>query len=177
MVRQRPRRRGPNIARRSAGPVDSRVLSVGSRRFTLWQVAALALVAVWGVLGAARLSRLVGPPSPPPGQSYLPFIRFAEGLVPPAASYLYAQPTEFGGDTGVEPRIRYELFPRRYDDIRPHVTAEEALALVRREGAAFVLVPQADLFASGHWVRGQLPWFTRDVYRPSQYVLVVQPAP
>src|SRR5205814_2191708 len=86
--------------------------------------AALGVFGVWGVVSLVRLSRLAEPPEPPPGQELAPMLEFLRATIPADAGYLFVLPGEFGADTGTAPRIRYELYPRAYDDVR--ASADEA---------------------------------------------------
>jgi hypothetical protein len=137
-------------------------------------VAAAIVLAVWALVSLFHLARvLLGPAEPPPGQDLVGFLAFAEQVVPPDAGYLYVQPGEFGADTGDGPRLRYELYPRRYDDVRAGVDEAEVRQLVRAEGLGYVVVPDASQYAPRSWLRQPRDWLRREELDANRYVLVV----
>lgn len=142
----------------------------GGRRRAL----ALGVLAVWGLVSLAHLTRLAAPPDPPPGQDLAgAFLPFAEQTIPLEAGYLYVQPGEFGTDTGDGPRLRYELYPRRYDDIRAAEDEAAVHDLVRREDLGYIVVPDASAYPPDHWLREGRDWLRRVDLDGQRYVLVV----
>src|ERR671936_2106238 len=102
--------------------------------------AVLGVLGLWGLVSLARLSRLVEPAEAPPGQAELaPALEFLRATIPREAGYLFVEPGEFGSDTGVGQRLRYELYPRTYDDVRASVEEGEVRQLMRAEGLRFVV--------------------------------------
>ena len=128
---------------------------------------------VWALVSLVRLARLIDPPEMPPGQDVVPFLGFVSEVIPPGAGYLYVQPGEFGTDTGDGPRLRYELYPRRYDDIRAGADEAQVRDLLRREGLGYVVVPNAGVYPPTHWIRQDRDWLRRVELDGQRYVLVV----
>ena len=161
--------------RESAGPHAAAELRLA--RPVAWRsVAALVVLGVWALVSMAHLVRvLAGPSAPPPGQDLGAFVPFAEQVIPPDAGYLYLQSGEFGTDTGDGPRLRYELYPRRYDDVRASADEASVHDLVRREGLDYVVVPDASAYPPTHWVRQPRDWLRRVDLDGQRYVLVVTP--
>lgn len=131
-----------------------------------------AVVGLWLLLSLARLSRLVEPPEPPPGELVRPFVAFARQTIPPGAGYLFLEPR--GPQRPEVPRLRYELYPRRFQNAPVDADEASVQALLAREGRRFIAVPAASLYPPGHWVRGSRPWFRRVELDPERYVLVVE---
>src|ERR1043166_2944330 len=104
--------------------------------------AALGVLGVWGIVSLVRLSRLIEPPEAPPGPELGPVLEFFRATIPPTAGYLYVEPGEFGRDTGAGQRLRYELYPRAYDDVRASVDEAVVRQLVGAEGLGYVVVPE-----------------------------------
>jgi hypothetical protein len=137
-----------------------------------WQrTAALVVVAVWAIVALARLTRLVEPAEVPIGEEVASFVAFAAQTIPADGGYLYVQPTEFGSDSGVAPRLRYELHPRRYEDIRASEDEAAARQVMARNRLRYVVVPQAHLLPPSHWAR-QAPGWSRTDLSGDAYVLV-----
>ena len=139
-------------------------------------LAATLVLVVWALVSLARLARAVaGPAEAPPGQELGAFVAFAEQTVPPDAGYLYVQPGEFsaGTDSGDGPRLRYELYPRRYDDVRASEDEAGVRDLLRREGLGYVVVPDASAYPPAHWVRQPRDWLQRVELDSQRYILVV----
>jgi hypothetical protein len=134
---------------------------------------ALATFGLWGVVSVARLSRLVEPPEPPPGQELGPVLDFFRVQIPTDAGYLFVLPGEFGTDTGTGPRLRYELFPRTYDDVRASIGEAAIRQLLARGGLRFVVVPDATEYAPDSWLRQPRDWLRRTDFDPNRYVLEV----
>ncbi|MDQ3810478.1 MAG: hypothetical protein M3336_09325 [Chloroflexota bacterium] len=141
----------------------------------LRQRLSLAVLAVWLAVSLARLSRLVEPPETPPGQDAADSFDFFRAHVPPEAAYLYVLPGQFGADTGLGPRLRYELYPRRYDDLRASLDEDAARALIRQARARYVVVPQASEYAAEHWTRAPREWLRRVELDAQRYLLEVAP--
>src|SRR5712691_4699065 len=99
--------------------------------------AVLGVLGVWAVAGVARLSRLVEPAEAPPGQDLAPALEFLKAAIPRESGYLFVQPGEFGTDTGVGQRLRYELYPRTYDDVRASRDESSIRKLMQTEALAF----------------------------------------
>jgi hypothetical protein len=137
---------------------------------------AVLVLGLWALLSVVHLARvLVGPTGAPPGQDLGDFLPFAEQVIPPEAGYLYVQPGEFsaGVDTGDDPRLRYELWPRRYDDVRASQDEASVRDLLRREGLGYVVVPDASAYPPTHWVRQPRDWLRRVDLDAERYILVV----
>jgi hypothetical protein len=138
------------------------------------QLGAAVVLGLWALISLVHLVRvLAGPADAPPGQGLDAFIAFAERSIPSDAGYLYVQPGEFGTDTGDGPRLRYELWPRRYDDVRASEDEGKIRDLLRREGLEYVVVPDASAYPPTHWVRQPRDWLRRVDLDGQQYVLAV----
>ncbi len=140
--------------------------------------AALGLFGVWGLWGAvsaARLTRLIEPPEPPPGQELVPLLDFLRANIPNESGYLYVLPGQFGTDTGTGPRLRYELYPRRYDDIRASVDESTIRDLMQSSGLRFVVVPDAEQYVATSWLRQPRDWLRRIDFDANRYLLEVVP--
>jgi hypothetical protein len=136
--------------------------------------AALGVLGLWGVLSLARLSRLVEPAEAPPGQAELaPALDFLRASIPPEAGYLFVEPGAFGSDTGVGQRLRYELYPRTYDDVRASVDEARVRELMRREGLSYIVVADASQYPPTSYVRQPREWLERIELDPARYVLRV----
>ena len=121
---------------------------------SLWRRrAALGVFGIWGLISLARLSRFVEPPEPPPGVEVATMLDFFRSSIPADAGYLFVEPGAFGTDTGTGQRLRYELYPRSYDDVRASVDEAEVQQLMRAEGLGFVVVPDATQYAPESWLR------------------------
>jgi hypothetical protein len=131
------------------------------------------VVALWVALSVVRLSRLVEPAETPPGQAAAPTFQFFSDQIPRTDGYLFVLPGEFGADTGLGPRLRYELYPRVYDDVRASRDAAAVRELMRRERLRFVVVPDASQYASSHWTRADNSWLRRIELDANRYVLEV----
>lgn len=135
--------------------------------------AALGVVGVWGLVSLARLGRLVAPAEPPPGAELGAVLDFFRSNMPATAGYLIVEPGPFGTDTGVGQRLRYELYPRTYDDIRAAVPEGEARRLMSAEGLQFVVVPDATQYAAESWLRQNPNWLRRIPLDANRYLLAV----
>ena len=100
---------------------------------------------------------------------------FLRQAIPPDAGYLFVIPGGFGSgsDTGAAPRLRYELAPRRYDDIRGDVDEAQAHHLLTSEGLRYVVVPDARLYPAESWLRQPRPWLRQLPLDANRYVLEV----
>ena len=96
--------------------------------------AAFGVISVWGLVSLARLTRLVEPAETPPGAELGPLLDFVRAHIAPSDGYLFVLPGEFGTDTGIEKRLRYELYPRPYDDVRAAQDEASIRQLMRSEG-------------------------------------------
>jgi hypothetical protein len=135
--------------------------------------AALGVVGVWGLVSLARLTRLVEPPAAPPGQELVPLLDFLRVSIPLEAGYLYVLPGEFGSDTGTGPRLRYELYPRRYDDIRASVDEASVRQLMHTTGLRFIVVPDANQYRPTVWLRQPGNWLRRIDFDANRYLVEV----
>ena len=135
--------------------------------------AALGVLGLWGVLSLARLSRLVEPPAPPPGQELSSALEFLKATIPPQAGYLFVEPGEFGSDTGVGQRLRYELYPRRYDDVRASVDEASVRQLMRSVGLSYIVVADASQYPPTAYLRQPRDWLRRIELDARRYVLQV----
>ena len=137
--------------------------------------AVLGVLGAWAVVSLARLTRLVEPPEMPPGEAVVPLLAFYRANIPEQAGYLFVQPGEFGvgSDTGMGPRLRYELYPRTYDDVRASQDEAAVRALMRSEGLGYVVVPDATQYAASSWLRQPRDWLRRVEFDADRYLLVV----
>ena len=140
----------------------------------LWRRrATLGVLGIWGLVSLARLSRLAEPADPPPGAETAPAIDFFRTSIPADAGYLFVEPGPFGTDTGTGQRLRYELYPRTYDDVRTSVDEAGVRQLMRSEGLSFVVVPDASQYAPDSWLRQPRDWLRRTELDANRYVLAV----
>ena len=95
----------------------------------------------------------VEPPERPPGADLASALDFFRASIPASAGYLFVEPGAFGTDTGAGQRLRYELYPRTYDDVRADVDENAIHELMRAEGLGFVVVPDASQYAPESWLR------------------------
>jgi hypothetical protein len=141
---------------------------------TMWRRrAALGVLGVWGLVSVARLSRLIEPPAPPPGQEVVPLLDFLRATIPVNAGFLYVLPGEFGTDTGTAPRLRYELYPRRYDDVRSGVDESTIRELMHTTGLGYIVVTDASQYPLTSWLRQPRDWVRRVEFDADRYVLAV----
>jgi hypothetical protein len=134
---------------------------------------ALIALAVWAVVSVVRLTRLVETPESPPGQESVSDLPFYRSTIPSQAGYLFVEPGAFGTDSGTGIRLRYELYPRVYDDTRASVDETTVRDLMQRQGLRFVIVPDASAYPSGHWLREPRDWLRRIELDGNRYVLEV----
>jgi hypothetical protein len=135
--------------------------------------AALGVLGLWGVVSLARLSRLVEPPEAPPGQALGPALEWLKATIPRDAGYLFVEPGEFGSDTGVGQRLRYELYPRTYDDVRASLDEGSVRELMRREGLDYIVVADASQYPPTSYLRQPRDWLRRIELDAGRYVLQV----
>src|ERR671933_1997546 len=135
--------------------------------------AALGVLGLWGAVSLARLSRLVEPPEPPPGQELSSALEFLKATIPPEAGYLFVEPGEFGSDTGVGQRLRYELYPRRYDDVRASADEASVRQLMRSAGLGYIVVADASQYPPTAYLRQPRDWLRRIELDARCYVLQV----
>jgi hypothetical protein len=135
--------------------------------------AALGVLGLWGAVSLARLSRLVEPPEPPPGQELSSALEFLKATIPPEAGYLFVEPGEFGSDTGVGQRLRYELYPRRHDDVRASVDEASVRRLMRQAGLGYIVVADASQYPPTTYLRQPRDWLRRIELDARRYVLQV----
>ena len=100
-------------------------------------------------------------------------LEFFKATIPPDAGYLFVEPGEFGSDTGTGQRLRYELYPRPYDDVRASVDEASIHALVRAEGLGFIVVADARQYSPASWLRQPRDWLQRTEFDANRYVLRV----
>ncbi len=130
---------------------------------------------MWGLVSVARLTRLIEPPEAPPGQDLVPILDFLRANIPNDAGYLYVLPGELGSDSGTGPRLRYELYPRRYDDIRAAVDEARIRDLIQATGVRFIVVPDASQYLATSWLRQPRDWLRRLDFDANRYLLEVVP--
>jgi hypothetical protein len=135
--------------------------------------AVLGVFGVWGLVSLARLSRLVEPHEPPPGQELGSLLDFVRATIPADAGYLFVLPGEFGSASGTAPRLRYELYPRAYDDVRASQDEASIRQLMRSGGLGFVVVADASQYAPTSWLRQPRDWLRRIDFDATRYVLEV----
>jgi hypothetical protein len=135
--------------------------------------AVLSVLGAWGLVSLARLSRLVAPADPPPGADVAPLLGFLKASIPATAGYLFVEPGPFGTDTGVGQRLRYELYPRTYDDARIADSEADVRQLMAAEGLSFVVVPDASQYPTDSWLRQSRDWLRRIEFDANRYVLAV----
>jgi hypothetical protein len=135
--------------------------------------AVLGVVGLWGIVAVARATRLVEPPEARPGPEVEPMLQFLRVTIPPDAGYLYVLPGAFaaGDDTGAAPRLRYELFPRTYDDVRLDVPETTVRDTMRARGLRYIVVPDAQQYPPDAWLRQPRDWLKRTQLSDDQYVL------
>lgn len=139
--------------------------------------AALGVLALWGTVSLARLTLVAADPNDRIGTDVEPFLDFARAVIPPDGAYLYLDPVEFAVDRGEGPRLRYELYPRRYWDTNALSSPDAVRQLMERQGRNYIVVPAARTYYAYHWVHSPLPW-TRRIELPGQgFILVSQPEP
>jgi hypothetical protein len=128
---------------------------------------------LWAALSIARLTRLVEPPESPPGQDLAPVFDFFRARIPLDAGYLLVQPGELnqGADTGAGPRLRYELYPRLYDAVRPSRDEAEVHQLMQTTGTRYIAVPDASQYAPTFWIRQPHDWLRRIDFDANAYLL------
>jgi hypothetical protein len=132
---------------------------------------ALGVLGVWGLVSLARLTLLVEPPDLPPGADIVPALDFFRASIPATAGYLFVEPGAFGTDTGVGQRLRYELYPRTYDDVRAEVDEVAVRQLMQTEGLLYVVVPDASQYPPESWLRQPRTWLRRIDLDSNRYVL------
>ena len=84
------------------------------------------------------------------------------------------EPGPFGTDSGDGPRLRYELYPRTFDDVRASTAEAEVRQLMADERLGYVVVPDASQYASSTWLRAPRDWLQRIDLDDNRYVLVVR---
>jgi hypothetical protein len=131
----------------------------------------LGVLGIWGLVSLTRLSLLVESPEPPPGAQLSSALDFFRASIPADAGYLFVEPGPFGSDTGTGQRLRYELYPRVYDDVRADLDEAQVRQLMQAEGLAYVVVPEASQYPSESWLRQPRPWLRRIELDPDRYVL------
>jgi hypothetical protein len=111
----------------------------------------------------------------PPGAAVVPSLDFFRIQIPANAAYLYVLPGDSGTDTGTGLRLRYELFPRTYENARVADAETSVQALTRNRGIRYIVVPDASAYASTLWLRQERPWFERVQLDAAEYVLLADP--
>jgi hypothetical protein len=135
--------------------------------------AALGVIGAWGLVSLARVTRLVEPAEAPPGAELGPMLDFLRAQIAPIDGYLFVLPGEFGTDSGVEKRLRYELYPRPYDDVRASQDEASIRQLMRSEGLRFIVVADARQYAPTSWLRQPRDWLRRIDFDAQRYLLEV----
>jgi hypothetical protein len=134
--------------------------------------AAIAVVGIWGIVSIARLTKLFETETPPGAELTPQALNFFKNNIPADAGYLFVEPGAFGTDTGMGQRLRYELYPRTYDDVRASDTDELAvMQLMRSEGLSFVVVADASQYPATSWLRQPRDWLKRIELDSNRYVL------
>jgi hypothetical protein len=141
---------------------------------SLWRRrAALGVFGIWGLISLVRATRLIEPPEPPPGAEAAPALDFFRATIPATAGYLFVEPGPFGTDTGAGQRLRYELYPRAYDDVRTAVDEADVQQLMRSQGLSYIVVPDASQYVPNSWLRQPRDWLRRIELDANRYVLAV----
>lgn len=141
---------------------------------SLWRRrAALGVLGLGGLISLVGLGRLVEPSAAPPGADAASALDFFRASIPATAGYLFVEPGAFGTDTGTGQRLRYELYPRIYDDVRLAVDEEQVRELMRSEGLDFVVVTDANQYPPTSWLRQPRDWLRRIELDANRYVLAV----
>jgi len=137
--------------------------------------AAIGVISAWGLVSLARLTRLVEPAETPPGAELGPVLNFVRAQIPPSEGYLFVLPGAFGSgsDTGVEKRLRYELYPRPYDDARVSQDEASIRQLMASEGLRFIVVADARQYDPTSWLRQPRDWLRRIDFDAQSYLLEV----
>src|SRR6266851_1712620 len=134
---------------------------------------AFGVIGAWGLVGLARLTRLVEPAEAPPGAELGPLFDFFRAHIASSDGSLFVLPGEFGTDTGVEKRLRYELYPRPYDDVRASQDEASIRQLMRSERLRFIVVPDARQYDPTSWLRQPRAWLQRIDFDADRYLLEV----
>jgi hypothetical protein len=133
----------------------------------------MAVLGGWVLVSVARLTKLVEPETPP-GPGLTPeALSFFRQNIPVDAGYLFVEPGEFGTDTGTGQRLRYELYPRAYDDVRASADENSVLQLMRNEGLGYVAVTDASQYPQASWLRQPRDWLKRIELDANRYVLAL----
>ena len=135
--------------------------------------AALGVIGLAALICLARATRLVAPPDVSPGPETVASLDFFRATIPQTAGYLYVEPGAFGTDTGAGQRLRYELYPRTYDDVRYSEDEGSVRDLMRAEHLTYILVPAAAQYAPTSWLRQPSDWLQRIELDADRYVLAV----
>jgi hypothetical protein len=131
----------------------------------------LGVLGAWALVSVAGLSKLVAPADAPPGRQAESLLDFLRANIPTEDGYLFVDPGAFGTDTGIGIRLRYELYPRRYDDVRASEGEATIRQLMRDEGLRFVVVPDASQYAPADWLRQPRAWLRRIDFDTNRYLL------
>jgi hypothetical protein len=133
----------------------------------------LGVLGAWALVSLAGVSKLVAPAEAPPGPEVAPLLDFLKANIPPEDGYMFVDPGAFGTDTGIGIRLRYELYPRTYDDVRASVDEATIRQLMRSQGLRFIVVPDATQYASDNWLRQPRDWLRRIDFDATRYLLEV----
>ena len=98
---------------------------------------------------------------------------FLRATIPSDAGYLFVLPGDFGTDPGTAPRLRYELYPRAYDDVRASQDESSIRQLMRSGGLRFIVVADASQYPPTSWLRQPREWLRRIDFDATRYVLEV----
>ncbi|MBI4494443.1 MAG: hypothetical protein HY690_16800 [Chloroflexi bacterium] len=143
-------------------------------------VAVVLLVVLYSLTrGVAALGSVVSPSAGSGATSesgraatFDSFVAFVQTQVPSTVAYLYQEPW----GAGRAHRLRYELYPRRYEELPSEAPEAEVRAFVRTRGIGYILVLDSSLYATGSWALEARPWFQRVELSPTSFVLkVVEP--
>lgn len=133
---------------------------------------AVGVLALWTVVAMARLTELVERPAPPPGEPVEPFVAFARAAIPPDQGYLFLD-SDIRREEGHSPRLRYELYPRPYEDLFYDLRVGDVRAWLSQNGLRYVVVPDATLYPPDHWVWTDESWYHRLALDRQRFILVV----
>ena len=142
---------------------------------TRWRwLAAVAVLGAWACVSVGQLSRLWEPPLVAPGGAVVPSLDFFRAQIPADGAYLYVLPGD-GTDAGTGLRLRYELFPRAYENARVADSETSVRALMRYRGIRYIVVPNASAYPPTLWLRQGRPWYERVQLDALDYLLVADP--
>src|SRR5439155_23837285 len=118
---------------------------------------------------------LIAPVETPPGAELGPMLAFLRAQIAPSDGYLFVLPGGLGSgsDTGVEKRLRYELYPRPYGDVRAPKDEASIRQLMHSEALRFIVVADASQYDPTYWLRQPRDWLRRIDFDAQRYLLEV----